>query len=323
MKIAVIGPRFFGYSEAITEKLNSFDGVKAVYFDERPSNTLIVKILIRLRLKMFLGKSVLNYHSEVAGAINLGNFDVLLSLDSESLSGEWLESLNCPLKVFYMWDSLKNKPVFSDLLSYFNVISTFDPKDAERLECKLIHLFAEEEFSHFKKSSRQRDIDLVFVGTLHSIRVALLKRIRRYYEVKGHFYYHGRLLFLIQMILNGSFSVDLFGELSTRQKSKFEIAELLLRSKGVIDIAHPGQSGLTSRTFESLRAGCVVYSNNAKQIIAHVPKEFHGRVRDIKMLLAKSNNVQIQGTLGLSQEADYWLSIERFCEDILLLLDDK
>lgn len=319
MKIAVIGPSFFGYAKAIVSNLNARENYHADYFDERPSNSILVKLLIRLRLKYLLGSYYKGYIERTLSVINQGSYDVLLSLDAEGLNNVWLENVKVKKKVFYMWDSVKNKPIFSSLFPSFDLVATFDPLDAENLQIPLVHLFAEDEFSYILHSTNKSRL-LSFIGTIHSIRRKILNNVPIKYSVDGHFYYYSKLLYRMKCIGEGSLrNKDRFS-VSSNILSKEQVGVILRESISCLDITHPDQSGLTSRTFEALRANCYLFSNNVDNILNHVPANLHSRVKDVKLLL-KGETGQLDELEVLPASSDYWLSLDRFCDEILTLCD--
>src|SRR5687768_10865532 len=60
-KILFIAARFFGYEEEIRGKLKAL-GVEVHYYDQRPSNSFLVKGLIRIN-KYFLANTIRRYYS--------------------------------------------------------------------------------------------------------------------------------------------------------------------------------------------------------------------------------------------------------------------
>lgn len=318
MKVAIIGPKFFGYCESVANEISRRENYDAVYFDELPSNNIVTKILVRLRLGILLGDRISVHHERINSILTLEKFDMLLSLNSETLSLDWLHKLEVKCKLFYMWDSVQNKPAFTGLMHGFDRVATFDPKDSEKLNIPLIHLFAEKEFL---VNGRARDIELCFVGTIHSTRLRIIKRIEKHYSVKGHLYYHSKLLFLISEFLNFGLAMFYLRRISTNKLSKGNVADLFSRSKAVIDIAHPGQNGLTSRTFEALTSGCFLYTNNIQNVRNYLPDSLQFRVRDVADLYQYGKNDIIAEPI--SEDEEYWLSINRFVDEILSLIKLK
>jgi hypothetical protein len=74
-------------------------------------------------------------------------------------------------------------------------------------------------------------------------------------------YYYSSVLLFIRLLMNRC-CFDLFNKVSCSGYKKEEIADLFKSSKVVLDITHPNQKGLTSRTFEALSSGSKLITNN-------------------------------------------------------------
>jgi hypothetical protein len=100
----------------------------------------------------------------------------------------------------------------------------------------------------------ERDVDISFCGTLHSNRarrLAQLLKVARRERLKLSLllYFHSRWLLLIKSLFHSS-NARFLTRVATAGFSKRQIFELFTRSKFVFDLPHPGQRGLTTRTFE-------------------------------------------------------------------------
>jgi hypothetical protein len=319
--IAIIGPDFFSYTKAICDEIIS-RGYKCNYYDERHSNTIFSKILYRLKLGFIITVQRdrhLNYLIEEILANK--TTDVFL-INVEVVSVDFVALLKkFGLRVhIYMWDSAKNKNAFLELLPLLNGRSSFEPSDCEVYGLTYIPLFAESVFIS-TNVVRKRENSLVFLGTLHSHRTLLLQKIENLLKgsevkVRKLLYYHSRLLFLLKCIINPS-AISYIPEMRTNGFNKSEIAAAYLNSCAVLDIHHPGQVGLTSRTFEALRAGAYLITLNKT---AHtLPSELHSRI----ILLDNVDQINCQlariyrDLPPLSPSMDYFLSLQRFVDNLL------
>ncbi|CAC9442957.1 hypothetical protein [uncultured Gammaproteobacteria bacterium] len=99
---------------------------------------------------------------------------------------------------------------------------------------------------------------------------------------------------------------------------KKKIADLFKSSKVVLDITHPNQKGLTSRTFEALRSGSKLITNNENC-------EMLGREYISRIFIVKNIENQQEALLEfmelkippLNAKQDHFLSIGRFVDQIL------
>ena len=269
-RIAVVCPDFFGYPIQIRDSLARM-GFEVNLFDERASNKVLDKILLRLSGPLFLRKSIARHYEDIIRELEANPVDILFLIDPEAITREIVLKIKSKIgcRVFlYMWDSAKNKGGFLNYLDVCDKAFTFDPKDSNQYSnLEFLPLFYADQYSKVKESSI-RDIDVCFVGTLHSDRYKVLKQIEVLIEKHGlkvekHIYIQSKFLYFLRKLLNISLWASDFNEFTTRKLSTNEVADLFSRSKIVIDINHPGQIGLTSRTFESLKSGAKLITTNA------------------------------------------------------------
>ena len=172
------------------------------------------------------------------------------------------EKLN--LKIYlYTWDSVDNKSKFLTYKDLLSKCSTFDPIDSKKYLMEYIHLYAKDIFIGDAKT---KDIDVYVCCTLHSRRPRLLKFLKQFSDnnlinSRVNIYYHNRILFFLRCVFSKHWRAH-WGNVSFKGFSLAEIASNTKRAKFVLDIAHPKQSGLTARTFEALRSGSVLITNN-------------------------------------------------------------
>lgn len=321
MKLAVIGPNFFSYVQAVVARLQQ-RGIEARFFDERHANSVAAKIYYRAGLHKALPGARERHLAGIIETIIDEGFTHVLMINAEAVGPAHAARLRARgLKLFfYSWDSLRNKPDFIHLRSELTALATFDPVDAQRLNLRYIPLFADDVFSaRLHGSGAPRDIALSFCGTLHSNRSTLLRRVLRHFpavadQVDLKIFSHSRLVFLLKTLRR----IDDFAFrriVSTTAFSRQEIADTLFRSCYVLDIPHPAQNGLTARTFEALRAGARLVTFNRH--VRRLPASLQSRV----VLLDEAPQA---GGLDprpaplppLSDAEDYFLSIDRFVDDL-------
>ena len=96
--------------------------------------------------------------------------------------------------------------------------------------------------------------DISFVGTVHSDRYPIIKRLEDDFKVFHYFYSPSKLLFKLQRLLKSSFKNIDPSDIHFESFKKDELLKLINESRAVIDIEHPDQKGLTMRTIEMLGA---------------------------------------------------------------------
>lgn len=322
-KIAVIGPNFFGYVQAVTDELTQ-QGHPARYFDERHSNSICSKILYRIGLDYPIRRARNAHLSRLMQHILDGDFGSVLLVDVEVIDREFCKALQARgIRTFlYMWDSAANKPGFVDLIGTVDAAATFDPLDAKNLGMYYIPLFAETVYKPDIDAPVRVVGSIGFNGTMHSHRarqLALLERVLGdSYRVEKMLYYHSKILYFIKSLFRPS-SWRYASDISTKAYPKETIADLYKRSEYVVDIHHPGQSGLTSRTFEALRAGALLVTFN--KTVSSLPTSLATRCMCIEQVEeAPDALLKLASASSITEEDDYYLSLERFVSDIVAFM---
>jgi hypothetical protein len=327
-KVALVGPRFFSYTEAIRDRLKS-RGYESQFFDERHANSVRARSLYRIGYYTLFAARKNRHLDGIVAAILRGGFESVLLIGVEVCDARFVRQLTAAgVRVhLYMWDSAKNKPRFLSYLDLLGGKSSFDPQDCRSFGLTYIPLFAEDEFSTVGQESATRDrpVDLAFCGTLHSNRATRISQLlnfcrRRHLRIELMLYFHSRWLLALKSLRHLS-NARFVRTVSTTGFPKREIFELFSRSKFVLDLPHPGQIGLTARTFEALRAGTFLITFN-ETARSHLPGSFQERVHVIASIddLAK---IDFDGSrpAQLSKEQDRYLSLDRFIDQILALMN--
>ena len=221
----------------------------------------------------------------------------------------------------YMWDSVDNKPSVKYVFDYIENKATFDPADSKKYSIEYIHLFAEDVYFNKQVEITDREYDLCFIGTGHSNRASQLKSVLKNksfsdFRFKIHLFY-GNYLYDIMSRLQ----LIGFSELKPTDKklSKIECADIFSKSKYVLDITHPKQRGLTSRTFEALCSGAILVTNNI-----NAPTLIPSFNKNIVLYddLSSINIEQLKQSSSPSDNVDrYPLSLSYFCSNILELIN--
>ncbi|MCT4643201.1 MAG: hypothetical protein N4A33_13000 [Bacteriovoracaceae bacterium] len=267
MRITVVCPRFFGYENSITQEIANL-GHEVQYIDDRPENTIAMKIVIRLRLNFLLQKKIQKYKKEIIQKILNYNTQMLLIITPEVFTAQMLKDIKQKEKKLstrlYLWDSVKNKPNSLNLISLVDKAYSFDYQDSQmNKELNYKTLFYETEF---KPSKQQKEYDLSFIGTFHSDRISIFYLLNNFKgRVFNHIYIQGRKVKIFRVLsLFPSFKnmIMLFKLGKTKALSKKQVSSVFQRSKAVIDYQHPNQSGFTCRTFEALACGCKLITTN-------------------------------------------------------------
>jgi len=294
-RILLISPRFFGYEGRIAEQLES-RGAKVTFVDDRPSNSTLSKILIRLS-SAFIQRRLEAYHRSEIERLEGRAFDDILFIEPESCSTATIKRYKKAFPgarlILYMWDSFENKAGHvRGSLNLFDRTFSFDRSDSKEYAMSFRPLFFGRGFCPPMGESGNA-YGLSFIGTIHSDRFRILKALKTQAEQTGipvfiYPYLPSRLIFWLYKLTKREFwNVD-------QEDFRFdslpytEVLRVMSGSIAVVDIEHPGQRGLTMRTLEVIGACKKLITTNREVI--HYPFYSPDRIqvidRQVPMLAA-------------------------------------
>lgn len=266
--VLLIMPKFFGYDKEVKMNLiNQGASVSLIYENMGEVNIAYKFIFAFLKL---LRQKVINryYRKRISEAEH--KFDYVLVIRGSTMTDEVLSMIkdraaeNCRF-IMYQWDSVENNRAVLPYVHHFDMVGTFDIKDAEKYNWRYLPLFFVDRLT---VQNMNRSIDLSFVCTMHSQRFQIYKKLKELTEKKKWVFYHHvymqRLFYMKYKYLdkNPIVSGTKRKDLSFRSMSLRETYMLYQRSKIVVDYTHPGQTGFTMRTIEAMGNGCKLITNN-------------------------------------------------------------
>lgn len=261
-KILFLSVQTFNLEVEIKNKLEEL-GAQVTYYDERPANNNFIKGIIRLK-RSLVQKRIDAYYKKILFDTAKIQFDYLFVNRGEIVPAFFLEELKktqhkCQF-IFYTWDSFKNHAHPITILKYFDRKFTFDSEDATKYKINFRPLFFLDGYKNVKNSfSLQPKYNLLFLGTAHSDRYKISSALVDFCNKNGltsfcYYYMHGRLVYFYKKIFDHSFKEFDYKKLSFTSLNTKQIFDLYKNSDVILDINHPGQKGLTMRTFESIGA---------------------------------------------------------------------
>jgi hypothetical protein len=266
----LISASFFGYAEELKRHLEA-RGRRVALFEDRPATDTMSKAIIRVGPELMRARAN-KYFADIAQQLSGSGIRDVLVIKGEALTPSAIANLRRALPnarfTLYFWDSYRNMPRGSQRkVGLFDRAYTFDPHDARR-DPRLSYrpLFFLEEYGSLRSDAP--DIDVLFFGTMHSDRYAVLKRIRRMLPRAMSFhsvqYYPSRALFRTRKLIDPAFWQADMSEFIFTPLKKQEILRLISRARIVVDIERSIQSGLTMRTIEMLGARKKLLTTNAQ-----------------------------------------------------------
>lgn len=270
-KIILISVKFFNYEVLIKQELEKM-GASVTLFDERPSNSFLSKAIIRVK-KEFYKNEINRYYNELIKKLKGQKIDYLLLIKGEAIPKfflEFLRSENPTMRmIYYTYDSFKNNKNGLEIMEMFDYSFTFDSNDAAKYNMRFRPLFFVEDYSAlYLKNDKEYKYDLAFIGTAHSDRYSIAETARSWcsknsFKMFCFYFSPSKLLFNIKKLTEKSFRSFDKSKISFSSLSHSEIISIYRDSKAILDINHPGQNGLTMRTFEALGAGRKLITTNA------------------------------------------------------------
>jgi len=267
--ILLIGPRFFGYCDRIAKRITK-DGHSVAYIPDRPSESFYSKVIIRLRPSLFKSKCFDYFVDEFS---KIPDFfpDVVLIIKGEGIQRSTLEHIRTIYPdaryVNYQWDAAVNVPTFHECKDLYDAVFSFDKNDANHLGVDFCPLFYfDEQLVNAVDSTSELKYDISFVGTIHSDRYSIIKKIDKALPCSirrlWYRYITDWQIFLVRKIFSPQFWNSKLSDFKLKPLSHQEVINIFNTSNCVLDIERPQQIGLTIRTLEVLSAGKKIITTN-------------------------------------------------------------
>ncbi|MEI8596264.1 hypothetical protein [Photobacterium sp. Hal280] len=226
---------------------------------------MIGKALLRLNVN-FATKYFIELYFKNAFK-NIDDYDLVFFVNPESITPKIINKYiggACKV-VTYMWDSFKNKPNAIGLISCSDKFFTFDNNDAERYKINFLPLFYTDDFK-IDSCNHTEVYDVLFIGTAHSQRYNIVKRITRNLNAYLFFYSPSRFVFYFKKYFLGELKNMPISDISFTSMDKEQVLDKIMKSKSLIDVSHPDQDGLTIRTIESIGSNKKLITTNGNVI---------------------------------------------------------
>lgn len=269
-KILFFCVKFFDYEIKIKRKLEEL-GATVYYYDERPKNDLLTKALIRIN-KNVINKSIEEYYEKILKETEDIEFDYLFIIKAEVTPKWFLETFrkNNPKTEFvlFLWDSIVNCGNVSNALHLFDKKYTFDYDDTKKYDLNFQPLFYVQSYADIANYKAYQN-DLLFIGTAHTDRYRICKKIEKQcieFGLNPYFYFflQSPYVFYHKKIFEEGFSNVQKEDISFVSLTHSDTVRLYKKSSVILDIQHTKQTGLTMRTLETLGAGRKIITTNPR-----------------------------------------------------------
>lgn len=265
----VISPTFFDYYKNIVDEFKWL-GFETCWMNTWLFGNPVYKILLRLAPGLVSRLSTARYIRNIE-LLGVDFFSEILVVKGEGLSVDFVKylrrrfpSANLSL---YLWDAVDNTRGAVKIAPFFHSVSTFDQRDAKLFNWRYRPLFARNVADTSAESIELPVYDWVFIGSLHSDRFAVLKRLVNIRLNQSFFAYGfipGGLMWLLRHLTNFKLWSRGGIKVSTRSMPSEQVDRVVKSSRAVVDIEHPKQRGLTMRSIETLLMGRKLITTNVE-----------------------------------------------------------
>lgn len=260
-RVLFVAPVFYNYHTHIINALEKMGAVVS-FAPERPYTHFHNLCYKKITLRCILQK---NYFHKLAEKFLDQPYDYLFVIRGYGMPAEFIQNFRAKNPhakcIMYQWDSEKANP-YIHLRDLFDWIMTFDPKDAENLSLKLLHLFYHDGYGKIAESRQEKEYDFLFVSSFRKERyealVDLEKRLRDFKFC--HYLYQPPCGYIKRKLLGVPIRRDL---VCFKPLAEAKLLELLARSRCVIDVTPDVQTGMPIRILESLGAHVPVLTTNS------------------------------------------------------------
>lgn len=267
--ILFICRKYFDYETEIIKELEEGQN-KVLHLIDVPFKQNIIKIIIRFFPSLFF-KRADNIYNNLIKNSNFTHFDFVFVIIGETVSSNFLLQLknkhpNARL-ILYIWDSIKNnRKNLVNRFKFYDNIFCFQKEDSLKYNINFTPLFYINSYRKLNHSLLDTEIDLCFIGTAHADRPKLvqdlLSKIGHQRKTYTFLYLHATWLYWVYKIFYPPYRNVKKEILNFNKLKKEDIIKVYNKSKIILDIQHPKQTGLTIRTFEVLASGAKLVTTN-------------------------------------------------------------
>lgn len=268
-KILLFSQYFFGYEKKIKTKMEEL-GAYVDLYDEMSIKNMYERAVLKVLPAIFKNKTE-KYYGKILEDVKNIEYDYVLFIDcempTENVLRNYREEFSNSIFCLHLWDSVGNLKGVEKKFKYFDYITTFDRDDAQKYELMFRPLFYCDEYKA-KSEIQTYCYDISFIGTIHSDRYRILKRIfeQAKRENRSFYFYpylQSKFIYYIYRVIKKEFKGTSIGDFKFAKLDSKEISKIIDESRIVIDIQHPKQTGLTMRTLEMLGMKKKLVTTNA------------------------------------------------------------
>ena len=255
MKVLILGNQFYDYQDEMVEKIKKI-GHNVEFLSIDYKRNIFSKISHKLFGFYLYDNRLLN---KIYLKIKNEKINNIIVIVGSTISKSFLNKVknigNVNI-ILYLWDDINRVINFKANNKYYDKCITFDREDSKNYNLEYVPLF----HRGLKYKTDKKNIDLLFVGWLHSDRYEILKKI---YEDNKDLNMYFKIFLNREQLAYKNIPEEW---ILKKPISSDKLFELMSASKAVVDINHPSQKGLTMRTIEALPYNLKIYTTN-KEIL--------------------------------------------------------
>lgn len=266
-QVLFVGPQTFGYETEIANEMRR-QGAEVDFLPDRLFASPLMKAAMRVRrdwVLPFADRFVL----KSVEAFGRSSYDLVFVVGGEGLSVRTLPMLRASFPaatfVLYLWDALRNKRLLDRNLPFFDQCITFDADDAKTYGMKFRPLFFSPGFACSPGTDFRHHLS--FIGTAHSDRFKIVSNMIAALPEQTSFhrylYLQAPWMFWAHKLGNPAYRGASIKNFHFDPLPRAEVQTVFFNSLAILDIEHPGQTGLTMRTFETMGANKKLITTNA------------------------------------------------------------
>lgn len=266
-RILMFSPAFFHYEDLIADKMREL-GAEVDYFDERSVTSSFSRGLLHVSASVFRTHTY-KYYDSILNLVRSRDYDYILFVKCDMADEKILQTFRCTFPkakmILLLWDSMKLIEGIEKKFEYFDRLLSFDRNDC------IAHpelIFRPNFYTDDCLTYNEKEIyDWSFCGTIHSDRYNVIRQIcsismRRGYSYDLYPYLQSKQIYWLYRMLKKEFR-DTKAEDFIYEKTSFEESvRTMSKSRAVVDIEHPKQSGLTTRTLLTIAMGKKLITTN-------------------------------------------------------------
>ena len=268
-KVLLIAPLYHGYYLKLKCAFEK-EGYDVILFPEEPTDFFSTNFYFsKIKKINYFWKSyqkkIQALNNRILKAVHEVELEYIVVIKGDLLTREFYQQMrNTHSKskmILYQWDSLVSFN-YLDIVKYFDKVYSFDFLDSKSYKfINYLPLFYSNEYEKLRlENNIDYKYDVFFLGVNHSIRLALLQKMMTEFDKNNIRYTINVMTDLTQKIKMVRSSIRINSFLTSRSFKEF--ADDYQRSKAILDITSPIQTGLPIRIIEAIGANKKIITTN-------------------------------------------------------------